>query len=621
MALSSVASTLLNGSGSTWNRGSLQPSLVTYSFATQENGPNATGGQPSWMPFNEAQKASAREALEAWGSVSGLRFLEVPDTSRGSNIDIRFQIDALDGNTAGRSWYPQVGDVSISLEQHGQDPMLPGSYGYLVLLHEIGHAIGLKHPFDGSPVLPGSLNNFDTTVMAYPQEGFATPASLRAVDVEAVQYLYGTQQDEENAPVHWSWDAALGGIRHEANDLPQIIYGTGLRDIIIGLGGDDVLNGNAGDDELYGGEGNDTLSGQDGDDLLAGSTGAEYLYGGNGRDRLYGQEDDDVLYGQAGDDLLSGGVGSNTADGGAGTDTLVVGLLRLQASLSPLDWSYQSDSSHKSYSAIVAGGPETTRFVDMEVVAFTDGRLVFDVNDPAAQVMRLYQAALGRDPDAVGSEGWIDRLAQGTPLSSLAQGFLGSDEFQARFGSPDNAGFVTRAYQQALGREPDAAGFAFWQDQLAGGMSRAELLAGFSESTENRARTEPLLAQGLWDVDNGMAGVARLYQAVLGRVPDSQGLLAWDAQADAGMTTAQMANLFAASAEFQARFPGAADAAFVQLVYQNALGRQADPTGEAFWLNHLNQGMTRGELVAGFADSTEFLQLSSHLTDHGIVFA
>jgi serralysin len=672
---------LILGDSYTWNGGSHQPGLVTFSFATAAGGPNAsTAPGVAWAPFNAAQQDAARQALDAWASVSGVRLVEVPDTARGAGIDLRFQLTTLDEDTAGSTYYPrsnssQAGDVSVSLNHYADDPLQPGTYGFLVLLHEIGHGLGLKHPFDGYPTLPEPINNFDTTVMAYPKPGFATPASLRAADVEAIQYLYGSQQDEDRFSVRWAWDANLGGIRHEGNGTAQSINGTALRDIMLGQGGNDALDGNDGDDALYGGDGddrlfsgsgNDVLYGENGNDLMSGDGGNDTLFGGAGNDTIYGQTGNDVLYGEAGDDILSGndgddllaggagndvlngqggqnrlyghegndelnggtgndllnaGGGANRVYGNAGTDTLATDLFRQEMVLTRINWGYQSEYNHKSYSGTLVGGGESTAGYDLEVISFADGRLVFDVNDPAAQVMRLYQAALGRQPDAVGREDWTDRLMHGAGLSSLAEGFLASEEFLSRFGRPDDSGFITRAYQQALGRDPDASGMGFWQAKLAGGMGRAEMLVGFSESNENRVRTEGLLAQGLWDVDNQMADIARLYQAVLGRAPDAGGLRFWDAKADEGFTMPQIANLFAQSNEFTARFPGATDAGFVQMVYQNTLGRPGEAAGEAFWLDKLAHGMTRGELVGGFADSTEFLLQTAHLTDHGITFA
>jgi hypothetical protein len=389
-------------------------------------------------------------------------------------------------------------------------------------------------------------------------------AGLRAADVEAIQYVYGTQQAQDGFHTRWSWDSSYAAIRHEGNDSGQTMTGTAMRDVIFGHGGDDVVNAGAGNDVIY------------------------------------------------------GGTGLNTISGGDGIDTLATGLLRHQTVLVKLTKGYDLTGS---VSGTLYTPGEHQVFKQIESLAFGDGRLVFDANDPVAQVNRLYQAALGRLPDSVGREHWTAQIMEGTPLSKLAESFLGSAEFQARFGQPDDANFIVTAYRQALGREPDAEGAAFWQAKLAGGMSRAELLAGFSESAENRTLTMSSLDKGLWDGDDQMAEIARLYKAVLGRVPEIDGLRFWHSQMALGMDIKQIANDFAQSAEFTNRFPGGSDAEFVNAVYQNALGRGIDATGQAFWLDQLAHGMTRGEMVGGVSHSTEFLVLSAGLTEGGIVFA
>lgn len=110
----------------------------------------------------------------------------------------------------------------------------------------------------------------------------------------------------------------------------------------------------------------------------------------------------------------------------------------------------------------------------------------------AAKVARLYDAALDRLPDRGGFEFWVGALQKGEALSSLASGFLASEEFAARFGdaSADDDSFVERLYQNVLGRAGEAEGRAFWGDSLDKGCTRAEVLAAFSESAEHVALTE-----------------------------------------------------------------------------------------------------------------------------------
>ena len=117
--------------------------------------------------------------------------------------------------------------------------------------------------------------------------------------------------------------------------------------------------------------------------------------------------------------------------------------------------------------------------------------MVFDANDPAAAVTRMYQAGLGRLPDQGGLNFWIASVQRGMPLSELGNSFLSSAEFTARFGTGlDNTGFVTQIYRNVLGREPDAGGLAFFRDGLNSGQSsRGATLASIAESPENRIVT------------------------------------------------------------------------------------------------------------------------------------
>src|SRR6185369_519335 len=65
-----------------------------------------------------------------------------------------------------------------------------GDSGFVTLLHEIGHALGLKHPFE-SPLLPSAENTTANTLMSYTRVGNGNATDLAAFDIAALQYLYG----------------------------------------------------------------------------------------------------------------------------------------------------------------------------------------------------------------------------------------------------------------------------------------------------------------------------------------------------------------------------------------------------------------------------------------------
>ena len=63
---------------------------------------------------------------------------------------------------------------------------------------------------------------------------------------------------------------------------------------------------------------------------------------------------------------------------------------------------------------------------------------------------------------------------------------------------------------------------------------------------------------------------------------------------------------FAGSQEFKITYGSLDNPSFVDLVYHNVLGRTADPAGRAMWIQKLQEGWTRGRVMAGFSESTEF---------------
>ncbi|WPL19179.1 hypothetical protein Thiowin_04286 [Thiorhodovibrio winogradskyi] len=110
----------------------------------------------------------------------------------------------------------------------------------------------------------------------------------------------------------------------------------------------------------------------------------------------------------------------------------------------------------------------------------------------ATTVALLYSAGLGRDPDVHGLNFWIDQRANGMSLELIAGAFLDSPEFTNRYGDDDVMSaqrFLGVMYENVLGRLPDTAGFAYWEDAMAQrGLAREEVLMFFADSTENRSQ-------------------------------------------------------------------------------------------------------------------------------------
>ena len=136
---------------------------------------------------------------------------------------------------------------------------------------------------------------------------------------------------------------------------------------------------------------------------------------------------------------------------------------------------------------------------DVERLNFSDLTIAFDDDGMAGIGYRIYQAAFDRTPDYAGLGHWVRQLDSGASLLDVANAFVGSAEFKANYGAnPSGSALVSKLYANVLGREGEATGRAFWEGQIAAGMSYAQVLADFSESPENIAGVAPEIAGGIW---------------------------------------------------------------------------------------------------------------------------
>ena len=254
---------------------------------------------------------------------------------------------------------------------------------------------------------------------------------------------------------------------------------------------DDHLDGGAGNDTLAGGTGTDTLAGGTGTDTLAGGTGTDTLSGGAGNDTLDGDDDDDNLDGGDDDDHLDGGAGNDTLDGGTGTDTAsYVGNRSGYAVSKGADGALHVKNS--------SSGDDTLQ--NIERLSFTDGTLALDIDGNSGTVYRLYKAALDRVPDALGLGHNIHLKDAGLTLGQMADAFVHSAEFTNKYGALSNDQFITQLYLNVLHREADAPGLAHNLNLLNTTLTRADMLAAYSESTENQLEVIGQIQDGIWFV-------------------------------------------------------------------------------------------------------------------------
>lgn len=282
---------------------------------------------------------------------------------------------------------------------------------------------------------------------------------------------------------------------HEGNPLALI-------ENAIGGKGNDIITGNDADNVLIGGAGNDTINGGAGRNILVGDTiGKELsLIGLDIRDVISvtlpaapAQAGNDILIGGEHNDIFIPGFGRNEVRGGEGTDTLVLDMTLKSLKI--------SGDPNGVMNIVYEGG--SVALSGVEILAVRDG--IFSLVGPIAElgerqfvdeITLLYRAGLGRDLDAPGLEYWFSALSNGTDLDRMALSLIDSAEFADRFGTPDtlsDGDFVDVLYLNVLGRQGESGGVAYWEEQIASGASRADLLMAFAYSEENRANA---FAQG-----------------------------------------------------------------------------------------------------------------------------
>ncbi|AWN41419.1 DUF4214 domain-containing protein [Methylobacterium durans] len=234
------------------------------------------------------------------------------------------------------------------------------------------------------------------------------------------------------------------------------------------------------------------------------------------------------------------------------------------------------------------------------------GETVHSAQDVGAQVYVLFSGLLGRIPGLLEIEGWAHRLEHGTSLTSFAAELLASAEGQARFDATDHGSFIQSLYVSVLHRSADPSGLAAWTASLASDATPAQVAIGFALSDEHLTRLGPIFEAGIFVPDKATADVARLYHAVLARVPDALGLQAWVGAVDAGAKMSNVAGAFIASAEYEVAATGFSDRQFVEMLYHSVLGRAADTAGLQAWTGALDHGAGRTTIAESFTDSLEF---------------
>jgi len=251
--------------GPDWNfLPSAGSNTISYTFSVSSGNEADQTGQ---VAFTAAQQVGARSIFTYLQQETGIKFVE---TTSGTGAQIHLANMNLQGsNVTGLcSWaakyeytsnntltdysanaYVYLDNVEFFSENHN---LVPGTGGYQTLLHELGHALGLKHPFyentgknETQIVLPKAEDNTTNTLMSYTHSGPAL-STFSPYDIAALNWLYGR-------------DGLGGALGIGSTTGGRYITGSNKAETLMGTQFNDIFQGNGGNDMINGGEGMDTV--------------------------------------------------------------------------------------------------------------------------------------------------------------------------------------------------------------------------------------------------------------------------------------------------------------------------------------------------------------------------
>ena len=278
-------------------------------------------------------------------------------------------------------------DVIINENQLTTTNLTPGKTGYYTLYHELGHALGLKHPFDGGPFNYPTfsqlgLSQYDKGVITtmsyenpanYSVDGYGAPASYMVGDILALQQIYGKRNDYNSGENTYD----ISSFSTIYNDIWFTLYD---------CGGSDTLNANSSLTgwKIYLSEGvaytsdmrngvwflsnNSTISSifnasEISYENAIGSAYADTITGSYIGNIIEAGAGDDILDGKGGNDTLGGGGGNDVIDGGDGDDIVLFAATRAASTITKnANGSYTIGSSSDGFDTLT----------NVEYVQFSD---------------------------------------------------------------------------------------------------------------------------------------------------------------------------------------------------------------------------------------------------------
>jgi serralysin len=332
---------------------------LTFSFPTRASYYGSDYGwsepQANFGALNGSQARAAREVFSMIASVTDLSFTEI---SESSTRHATIRLANSDTPSPAWSYFPdssdEGGDIWFGRSNGWFDEPVRGGYGYYAFIHEVLHAVGLKHGNEtsGFGAMTASRDSMEFSAMTYrsyvgaagqyvENENWGYAQTPMMYDIAALQQMYNADFSTNAGNTVYRWDPATGqefingvgqgipggnrvfmtvwdGGGSDTYDLSN--YATNLNvDLRPGqwsrlaatqtaqLGDGHLARGNIANALTYHGDVRSLIEnvvGGVGNDVIMGNGIANDLKGGTGADRLHGFEGNDILSGGAGKDVF-----------------------------------------------------------------------------------------------------------------------------------------------------------------------------------------------------------------------------------------------------------------------------------------------------------------------------
>lgn len=483
----------------------------SYSTLNEQNAASHYGLSP-------VQQTAARLALQYWGNVANLKFQELAETA--SNVgDIRFAWTSAsnplsDGQEAWGwasypdSYWPSGGDIWLSSRASGatNSNWAVGSGNFSSLLHEIGHALGLKHPFEDTPVLPASQDTEQYSVMSYTSAAhslfvnltsngsgsyaysayYVSPDTPMLYDIAAIQYLYGANMSYRTGDDTYTFDPDTPFFRTlwDAGGSDTISVANFSKGCTIDLRPGAYSKITIESDSTAGINWSSPppTPTYDGTDNLAIAYGCdiENAIGGNGND---------TLIGNALNNSLTGGKGNDTLSGGAGIDTA-----RYSGNYAQYSLTLTTSSSIKStLNPSIKGGVDGDDTLNsIERLQFADKKIAIDLSTAgnagkALEFIGVIANPLISAPTAIGVI--LSLFDQGKSMHDVSQLAIDVGLIRNLAGSNSNIDLAKLVFRNVIGSEAsleNAQALAANIQGSGGSMTQADFISTVAQLALNQ---------------------------------------------------------------------------------------------------------------------------------------